>query len=130
MLKNLWYYFINILNIFYSFLIPPEVYPGRIALLLTTLLVLINIFIGIMQTTPMSGQINQMQFWLMTCIIFVIMSVFIYALILAHIQFPYGICKTRNPSRHVLDNIGIIIMPIVFIFYAVVYNVSILTWIP
>ena len=117
--------FIKYLVCFYSFLIPPEVYPGRIALLLTTLLVLINIFIGVMENTPMSGQINQMQFWLLTCIIFVIISVFIYALILAHIQFPYGICKIRRPSRHFLDNVGIVIMPVVFIFFATVYYISI-----
>ena len=112
------------LKYIYSFLIPPEVYPGRFGLLLTTLLVLVNIFIGIMQTTPMSGQINQIQSWLLACIIFVFLSVFIYAMILAHIQFPYGICKTRSPSRHFLDNIGIVIMPIIFIFYAIVYYVS------
>ena len=123
MFDNIWYCFIKYFVCLYSFLIPPEVYPGRIALLLTTLLVLINIFIGVMETTPMSGQINQMQFWLMTCIIFVIMSVFIYALILAHIQFPYGICKTRSPSRHFLDNVGIVIMPVVFMFFATVYSI-------
>merc|ERR1712110_169554 len=62
-----------------SFVIPPEVYPGRIGLLLTTLLVLINIFMGIMESTPTGVEtVNQIQLWLVICIVFVFLTVVIY----------------------------------------------------
>ena len=69
-----------------SFLIPPEAYPGRIGLLLTTLLVLVNIFIEVMENTPISGGINQIQLWLLFCIGYVFLAVLIYAIILCEIQ--------------------------------------------
>ena len=110
---------------YFSFLIPPEVYPGRIGLLLTTLLVLVNIFLDVMESTPMSGSINQVQFWLLSCIGFVSLAVFIYSMIMCTIQFSFlnGIYK-NNPKRHIFDNFGLIFVPITFIIHAIIYTVS------
>ena len=110
---------------FYSFLIPPEAYPGRIGLLLTTLLVLINIFIDVIEHTPTSDGINNVQSWLLTCIMFVVSTLMIYALILCQIQFSikFGVCKIVPTKRNTLDNIALIVVPLAFSLYVLSYHV-------
>ena len=78
-----------------------------------------------MESTPMSGSINQVQFWLLSCIGFVSLAVFIYAMIMFTIQFSFlnGIYK-NNPKRHIFDNFGLVFVPIAFIIHAIIYTVS------
>ncbi len=48
-----------------SFLIPPEVIPGRMTLLLTLLLVLVNIFNHVAGSVPSADKFTALGFWLM-----------------------------------------------------------------
>ena len=106
-------------------MIPPEAYPGRIGLLLTTLLVLINIFIDVIEHTPTSDGINNVQSWLLTCIMFVVSTLMIYALILCQIQFSikFGVCKIVPTKRNTLDNVALIVVPLAFSLYVLSYHV-------
>ena len=54
-----------------SYLIPPEVVPGRMALLITLLLCLINIFNSVTSNSPNSDSITSIGAWLIYCILFV-----------------------------------------------------------
>ena len=75
-----------------SFLIKPEVIPGRMALLITLFLVLINIFNGVKADAPASKQLNAVDLYLVVCIFLVFAALVEYSVIL-YIQK-----KVKKPS--------------------------------
>jgi len=67
---------------FASFLIPPDVIPGRMSLLVTLFLVLISIFNTVNSKSPRTEGINLMAFYVIVCILFVFGALFAYAVML------------------------------------------------
>ena len=65
-----------------GFLIPPEIVPGRMTLLVTLFLVLINIFNNITSNSPNVEGLTSISAWVITCILFVFGALAGYALIL------------------------------------------------
>lgn len=65
-----------------SFLIPPEVIPGRMALLVTLFLVLINIFNTITNISPNVEGMTAISSWMIACMFFVFGALMAYASIL------------------------------------------------
>ena len=107
----------------FSYLIPPEAYPGRVSLLLTTLLTLASLSLGLMATTPNSGNANLVDIWFQFCLGFVFVSLMVYAMILFQIEFPKFKCKSANQKRHSLDNYALFLSPILFFLFMVIYYV-------
>merc|ERR1712018_862045 len=75
-----------------SFLIKPEVVPGRMALLVTLFLVLINIFNSVRERAPISSRLNAVDFYLVICIFLVFTALLEYAVILLLLK------KQRKPE--------------------------------
>jgi len=65
-----------------SFVVPPEVIPGRMALLVTLFLVLVNIFNTVTTNTPKAEGLTAIEVWMLSCILFVFGALIEYALIL------------------------------------------------
>ena len=65
-----------------SFLIPPEVVPGRMAMLITLFLVLINIFNTVTSNSPNVEGMTAIAAWMLACILFVFGALLAYAFIL------------------------------------------------
>ena len=65
-----------------SFLIPPEVVPGRMAMLITLFLVLINIFNIVTSNSPNVEGMTAIAAWMLVCIFFVFGALFGYAYLL------------------------------------------------
>jgi len=65
-----------------SFLIKPEVIPGRMALLITLFLVLTNIFNGVKADAPASKRLNAVDLYLVVCIFLVFAALVEYSVIL------------------------------------------------
>ena len=65
-----------------SFLIPAHIVPGRMALLITLLLVLINQFSTIIKVVPPSDSPPALVIWALCCILFVGGSLMVYAALL------------------------------------------------
>ena len=63
-----------------SFLIPPDVIPGRMGLLITLLLVLINLFNSI--KSPPATSPSALAIWILACIFFVTFALVAYASLL------------------------------------------------
>jgi len=76
-----------------SFLIKPEVVPGRMALLVTLFLVLINIFNSVRENAPISSRLNAIDLYLVVCIFLVFGALMEYAVILLMLK------KRRKPMR-------------------------------
>ena len=54
-----------------SFLIPMDVIPGRMGLLVTLFLVLVNIFNTVTTNTPKAEGLTAIEAWMLACILFV-----------------------------------------------------------
>ena len=65
-----------------SFLIDPEVIPGRMMLLITLFLVVINIFNNLSSNSPSSSGFNAVSAWMISCLVFVFGALIAYAGIL------------------------------------------------
>ena len=70
-----------------SFLIPPTCYPGRISLLVTIVLCLINIMTSLMQQSPESNGLNAMNCWFLICLVFVAIASLEYSILLYFMRF-------------------------------------------
>ena len=65
-----------------SFIIPIDIVPGRMALLITILLVLINQFGTVVHTQPPNITPTAITLWFITCIVFVATALLAYASLL------------------------------------------------
>ena len=74
-----------------SFIIKPEIVPGRMALLVMIFLILINTFNSVKQYAPSSRTLNAVDFYLLFCIGNVFMALFEYAVVLF---------RERNGAQH------------------------------
>ena len=54
-----------------SFVVPPDVIPGRMALLITLFLVLVNIFNTVTTNTPKAEGLTAIETWMLSCLLFV-----------------------------------------------------------
>ena len=129
-----------------SFIIHPEVVPGRMGLLVTILLVLINIFIGIKNKAPISSSLNAFDVYLIICITQVFVACLEYAAVLLRMDFEEKISPALYPTqvdyqrfisfkkeskkekskakRNNLDRFSLMLFPIVYIFMISVYFFS------
>merc|ERR1711981_744044 len=82
-----------------SFLIPSDDIQGRMALLVTLFLVLVNIFNAITNNSPKADGLNALQAWALTCIFFVFGALLEYSIILLHLKI-YSVMQglPENPT--------------------------------
>ena len=70
------------LNFILSFSIPPDLIPGRMSLLFTTLLILINTSGNAREKTPTSDSFSLIDLWLGICMFFAALAIFEYAIVI------------------------------------------------
>ena len=120
-----------------SFLIKPEIVPGRMGLLVTIFLVLINIFNGVKSYSPVSASLNAVDIYLVGCIgqVFLVLSE--YAIVLSKEKFPFARKSTNSTcsendettkawfdnkySKNKLDTVSILLFPVIFIVFNAIY---------
>merc|ERR1712117_903800 len=84
-----------------SFTIKPEVVPGRMALLVTLFIVLINIFNSVRERAPISSRVNAIDMYLVICIFLVFSALMEYAVILLLLK------KRRKPKVQYSIDMGL-----------------------
>jgi hypothetical protein len=123
-----------------SFVIKPEVVPGRMGLLATIFLVLINIFNGVKSTAPVSTSLNAIDLYLLVCIAQVFAALVEYAIILfignngvksifilnkkkdaATTNGKPNLVNDHEEIRTRMDAVSLIIFPIFFILSNIIY---------
>ena len=124
-----------------SFIINPDVVPGRIGLLVTIFLVLVNIFNGVKSDAPVSTHLNAVDLYLVVCIGQVFLALAEYALVLflnkhtisfksstiatmKEMKFKKGLKKSQESSKKEtkkLDKMSLVIFPFCFILFNLIY---------
>jgi len=80
-----------------SFLIPPDIVPGRMTLLITVFLVLVNIFNTITTNIPKAEGLTAIEAWVMVCVLFVFGALVEYAGIL--LQMKMRVSTKKAPLK-------------------------------
>lgn len=91
-----------------SFLVNPEVIPGRMTLLVTIFLVLINIFNTIQTNSPKAEGLTAIEAWVIACIIFVFGALGEYTVILLKIKLKKvntNIAKSNGITQELRQNL-------------------------
>ena len=132
-----------------SFLINPNIVPGRMGLLVTLLLVLVNIFNGFKSSSPPSTGLNALDLYLIICICHVFCVLAEYAIVLfldnSNIRNSLVLCyivydenrlhSTRDEGNQInkerqlhqlmnkFDSTSLIMFPLLFISCLMIYGV-------
>ena len=119
-----------------GFLIPPEVVPGRMAMLITLFLVLINIFNIVTSNSPNVEGMTAIAAWMLVCIFFVFGALVGYAYLLWKKKKS---CLKRKRTRKLseddskfrqilkedyrskVDDVFFVVFPIMFLVFNLIY---------
>jgi hypothetical protein len=129
--------FVFVIVSWVSFLIKPENVAGRMGLLVTIFLVLINIFNAAKSTAPVSLSLNAVDLYLVCCIGQVFFALLEYVVILSKWKFQ-GMCQSQIEAssannkisnawsdtysfKQDTDTISIITFPLLFILFNIIY---------
>ena len=124
-----------------SFLIPPNCYPGRISLLVTIVLCIINVMTSSMQNSPESNGLNAMNCWFLICLVLVAIASLEYAVIIYFMRFSKKVERlekvrcSNNPIKkdflefnhvwanraNLIDHFSLLIIPSLFFLMILVY---------
>jgi len=92
-----------------SFLIPPDVVPGRMTLLITVFLVLVNIFNTITTNIPKAEGLTAIEAWVIGCVLFVFGALIEYAGILLQMKVRASaslMLHKKTPSPKIINNLN------------------------
>ena len=132
-----------------SFLIKPDVVPGRMGLLITTFLVLITLSNGVISDSPLSSSFNAVDLYLIVAVGQVFLALVEYAIILFlnRGSSPSGIESNAETKRKILletkpqtrkqiqawsnqassqnklDRISLVLFPLFFVLFNIIYAV-------
>ena len=139
-----------------SFLVPPEIVPGRMTLLVTVFLVLVNIFNTITSNIPKAEGLTAIEAWVIVCVLFVFGALIEYAGLLLKMKLEvsksikpkHQKCalkkmddkrtmyinqckKQREETSHArLDILFLLLFPIFFLCFNLIYWLSFLYYRP
>jgi len=85
-----------------SFLVPPDIVPGRMTLLVTVFLVLVNIFNTITTNIPKAEGLTAIEAWVIVCVLFVFGALIEYAGLLLKMKLATtrSFRRCKEPSRN------------------------------
>ena len=83
-----------------SFIIPPEMVPGRMTLLVTLFLVLLGLFLQVLDRQPITETISAISWWMLSCIMFLFWAMLGYIFILFNMYFKQTRVKPENSHMY------------------------------
>ena len=92
-----------VLSSWISFAVNFEAVPGRLGMLLTLFLMLINLSNTVSQTIPKSDKICPLILWIMISLAFVVLALVEYFIILLTVKFHGANKVSEKKWRHELD---------------------------
>nr|XP_034840093.1 glycine receptor subunit alpha-4-like isoform X2 [Maniola hyperantus] len=82
-----------------SFCVIPEIVPGRMVLLVTTLLSLVTMFDTVSSNSPDALELKCIEVWLISCTIFVFLALMEYFVVLFGIRYDKSWSRRRQDLR-------------------------------
>jgi len=102
------------------------VIPGRMTLLITVFLVLINIFNTIQTNSPKADGLTAIEAWLIACIVFVFAALIEYTGILLQMKLRKLTGSKRKKDNYALTDLAFFVLfPVLFILFNLLYWLTI-----
>ena len=113
-----------------SFLIPPMAYPARCVLLVTSLLVLVNLFNAALTSTPSNpGGLTALSIWILGCIAAAFTALVFYVFILVRMNIMDGeessAVEPKQIKNKTFDRLFLALHIGLFILFTIIYCVAI-----
>ena len=104
-------------------MIPPDIIPGRMALLITLILCLVNIFMSVTTSSPNADTISSIGSWIIFCIIFVHYCLLEYGTILfmKYCHWPKYSAEYQKTLFKRVDLISLTAGLFIFIVFNIVF---------
>merc|ERR1712013_481143 len=107
-----------------SFLINPQVVPGRMGLLVTLFLSLTTLLISTISSSPgVAVGITALTAWIIIQYVFIVAAIIAYAALLAYIRFIDGTESKKIISAKTMDKTFIFFFPLIYITICSLYLV-------
>ena len=91
--------------------------PGRISLLVTLLLCLVNLFVNITSLSPHADSLTSISAWLIGCMIFVILNLIEYGMIL--LSWKYYAAGKMDMVQKLYKRLDLIALVLSVIFFLI-----------
>jgi len=98
-----------------SLFVNPEAIPGRVSMVMMTLLTLMAMFSGVRQMTPKVSYVSMLDIWMLVCIIFIFLVLIEFAVVTSLLR------KQEKSTAELVDHFAIVILPTLFLTFNVVY---------
>ena len=109
-----------------SFLIPANKIAGRMILLVTIFLVLVNIFNTVTTNSPKVQGLTAIGVWMLVCILFVFGALVEFAVVLFKHMRAANSQYSTNSKQEIeeyakMEKLFVIILPILFLIFNIIY---------
>merc|ERR1712141_122961 len=98
-----------------SLFVNPEAIPGRISMVMMTLLTLMAMFSGVRQSTPKVSYVSLLDIWMVMCIVFIFLCLVEFTIVTTFLR--------RNEKRiaQKVEFYGAVGLPILFLIWNFIY---------
>lgn len=98
-----------------SMAVDPTAIPGRISMVMMTLLTLMAMFSGVRQNTPKISYVSLLDIWMVSCIAFITLVLLEFPIVHTLIR------KDKKPLAAKVENCALFIIPVMFAIYNIIY---------
>jgi len=98
-----------------SMFVDPSAIPGRVSMMMMTLLTLMAMFSGVRQSVPKVSYISFLDYWMVMCILFIFLVL---------LEFPVVHTLVRNGKKddaELIEKCAIFVIPILFSCFNIIY---------
>ena len=100
---------------YFSFYIPPDSIPGRVAIGMTTIMTMTTMFSGVRETVPKVSYITLLDIWMVMCLIFANLYMFEFILVV------YLNTSKREDISGFVEKVCRVIFPFAFLIFSILY---------
>lgn len=98
-----------------SLFVNPEAIPGRVSMVMMSLLMLMTMFSGVRQSTPKVSYVSMLDIWCVMCIIFIFLVLIEFAFVTSLIR------RQQRPTAETIESLGIVVLPLLFGLFNIIY---------
>ena len=100
---------------YFSFYIPPDSIPGRVAIGMTTIMTMTTMFSGVRESVPKVSYITLLDIWMVMCLIFANLYMFEFILVV------YLNTSKREDISGFVEKVCRVIFPFAFLIFSILY---------
>jgi len=98
-----------------SLFVNPEAIPGRISMVMMSLLTLMAMFSGVRQNTPKVSYVSFLDIWMLMCIIFIFIVLIEFAIVTSLLR------RQEIRMAEKMESFGVLLIPLMFLVFNMIY---------